>query len=228
MLSPAQVREIKFSRSAIGGYKPSEVDKFLDDIQDTFREMSIKNDELEDEIKRLNRQIERFKAEESSIRKAIINSQQIADATVIDAGVKSKYILKDASNKAAKILKIAKDGAEKRMEISKQLYERSENLKTDLIKRFEEQIKFLKSISSEPVSEIEKKLFMLDETAQKFSDDHEIFSISFEDKEDPRDKFLSELAVQSGIKDKYRNSDKSGLNDQISMETGEFLRTGIR
>ncbi|MDR1364263.1 MAG: DivIVA domain-containing protein [Oscillospiraceae bacterium] len=227
MLSLSQVRDARFSRAVIGGYKPCDVDKFLDEIQDTFREMSIQHNDLKEEIECLKRKIDQFRSEEATIRRAIINSQQIAEASVIDAGVKSKYILKDASEKANKMMSIAKSDAKKKLNISKRLYEHTEKLKGELIKRFEEQIAFLKNLPCDPITEIEEELFSVDSLTKNFNEEKEIFSnVPEKSNEDAnanneggiRAKFLSELAIQNGVKDKYKNS-----NFEASVRPEKFL-----
>ncbi|MDR1240549.1 MAG: DivIVA domain-containing protein [Oscillospiraceae bacterium] len=198
----SKIRDARFSKAVFGGYKSEDVDKFLDEIQDDFQKFSLCQEELKSENERLKRKIEQFKAEESVIKRAIINSQQIADASLIDAGVKSKYILKDASEKAEQMVRIAKENADKKLEIAKKLQENTVRFKKDLIKCYQEQVEALRGLSEESVAEIEKELFKLDETTEKFSGGGEQKFMDIESravKDDLRARFLSELAVKNGL-----------------------------
>lgn len=168
MITANDIKNVRFGRKTMGGYNPGDVDRFLDDVHEAFKEFEAQNTKIRHEVEELNAKIEKFKDDEMSIRRAIINAQQIADASMIDAGVKSKFILKDASEKAAKIVELAKNDAQNKLSVSKKLYTAAKQFKDEIIKSYESQIVAIREINIENIMEIEKELFAIDETAKRF------------------------------------------------------------
>jgi len=205
---------VRFSRSMIGGYKASEVDKFLDELQEGCKKFFTERDGMVEEIAKLNRRIERFRQEEDLIKKAILNSEQIAQASMIDAGVKSKYILKDASEKAAKMVRHAREESEKEIKIAKKIHDNVENFKNEYLKKLNQQIDFIRSFKNISIKNFDDESFPSDNIVNKFGsivDDIsvEIFSGGAkQNDENVRTKFLSEMATsdkKEEISEKYKD-----------------------
>ncbi|MDR2073986.1 MAG: DivIVA domain-containing protein [Oscillospiraceae bacterium] len=176
MVDVIKIRNVKFPRKAIGGYNPEDVDRFLDEVLESFEAIELQNKNLQIEIAELNVKVERFREEELEIRRAIVNAQQIADASVVDAGVKSKYIIKEASERAARVLSDARRDFEKTLEVSRQLYNATEQFKCDLLKSYDKQIGLINSVTFEKFVEIDNNLLKNDEFAQKFCEKNDLFT----------------------------------------------------
>lgn len=161
------IDEIKFSRSAFG-YKASEVDDFIDELQKKMSDVIVNFNQLISENEKLKSEIAGLRNERDSIARAIANSEQIAKASVIDAGVRSKYILKDASEKAARLVDTAHSEYEKTLNEAIKLNENVEDFLTECIKRFSDQIENMKSFSKISFSKVNMNDFQLDETAKQF------------------------------------------------------------
>ncbi len=95
MLSIAEIRDIKFSR-AVGGYKPDDVDVFLDKIEADYVAYDRIIKEYELKIETLNGEIEGFKNSQSSIQSVLVSAQGLADRIVKEAKEKSEEIIKQA------------------------------------------------------------------------------------------------------------------------------------
>ncbi len=95
MLTVAEIRDVKFSRS-VGGYKPDDVDILLDKIEADYEayDRLIKDYELK--IGTLTSEIEGFKSSQSSIQNVLVSAQGLADKIVEEAKQKSEEIIKQA------------------------------------------------------------------------------------------------------------------------------------
>lgn len=161
------VEDARFSRAAFG-YKISEVDNFMDDIQRKMEEAIIEREEQLSLIENLRNKINTLQNEKDAVTRAILNSEKIAQASVIDAGVKSKYILKDASEKAARMINSANEEYEKKINEAKKLNDSMSIFVKECMQKFGTQMEALKSFNSIPISSIDAKNFQVDDIAKKF------------------------------------------------------------
>ena len=164
------IDDIRFSRVAFG-YKPSEVDNFIDDLQRKIDEAVTEREELLSLVDDLRHKISDFQREKDAITRAILNSEKIAQASVIDAGVKSKYILKDASEKASQMLRSATNEYERKINEAKKIGQDVEIFVNECIQKLGTQIESMKSFNKIPVSSLDMKNFQIDPIAQKFVSD---------------------------------------------------------
>lgn len=164
------IDDIRFSRVAFG-YKSSEVDNFIDDLQRKIEEAITEREELMNLVDELRHKISDFQREKDAITRAILNSEKIAQASVIDAGVKSKYILKDASEKASQMLKSATNEYERKINEAKKIGQDVEIFVNECIQRFGNQIESMKSFNKIAVSSLDMKNFQIDPMAQQFVSD---------------------------------------------------------
>ena len=148
----------------------------LKDLKREQRKLDVaiaERDELVGLIEKLKNEILSLRSEKEAITRAIVNSEKIAQASVIDAGVKSKYILRDASEKAAKMMNSANDEYERKINEAKKLNEEIEAFVSDCIQKFGNQIESMKTFSRVPIKPLDMKNFQIDDIAKNFmSDDH--------------------------------------------------------
>ncbi len=149
MLSIEDIKNVSFRRANFGGYKPEDVDAFIDDIQISYEEMMR---EREDLLKRINK----FHEEDNSIRKIILNAQKIAEKALEDAKVKTTDMISKAVEKSEKMIKDAKKEVSLHMEISERLKSESAKLKKQLEDIYKKHIEIIDKIPSD-ISVIKKE-----------------------------------------------------------------------
>lgn len=175
------ILDIRFSRAAFG-YKASEVDNFIDDLQQQISLAVRECNELILENERLKSELKEMKRAQDSITRAIANSEKIAQASVIDASVKSKYILSDASKKASAMVDAANSEYEKKINEAKKINDAVTMFSKSCIQKFEDQIEQMKKFSDIKVSLLDLKNFQIDDVAKQFiseeNTDTQIFSNS--------------------------------------------------
>ena len=103
-----EIREMEFNKSAMFGYKITEVDEYLDEVSNEFEAEVKKNVELQKKLEILARKVRQYRANEEQLKNSILDAQERANAIINEANEKSEQILKDANEQAERIIDEAK------------------------------------------------------------------------------------------------------------------------
>lgn len=118
MLTLKQISEISFRKSNFSGYKPEDVDDFIDEVTESFTallkenqtakakiaELTEKNTEYKEKMVLLAQKVEQYKKDEEGIKDALLTAQKLGNQSVKEAKKKGDAILADANKKADVIL----------------------------------------------------------------------------------------------------------------------------
>ncbi len=129
MLTLKQINEISFRKSSFSGYRPEDVDNFIDEVVESFTalakenqlykskatELAAKNAEMREKLVVLAEKIESYREDEDGIKDALLSAQRLgsasikeakkkADATLAEATLKANALIDDAKNKSAEII----------------------------------------------------------------------------------------------------------------------------
>ena len=103
MITPLDIENKKFSKKAINGYNPEEVDDFLDEVikdyESLFRQSSDNSDN-KNKIEELNSKLEHYNKIESTLQNTLVMAQSAADEVKRAAEKQAEQIIKEAENKA--------------------------------------------------------------------------------------------------------------------------------
>lgn len=124
MLTPRDIEEKTFEKS-IMGYKPDDVDQFLDTITEDFKSLYVENAELTKKINILVEKIDEYRKDEEYLRSAILNAQKLSDIASREAAIKADDIIKEAERNASQL----ENEAKKKYEAS--ISENEENIKRE-------------------------------------------------------------------------------------------------
>lgn len=134
MLTVKEINEVSFGKAGFSGYKPEDVDNFIDEVVVSFQQLeaerddslkragelsaqnadlTAKNSELQEKLSILANEIESYRADEEGIKEALLSAQRIAKDSVQDAKDKAAVILQDAQDSARQILDDARAEASK-------------------------------------------------------------------------------------------------------------------
>lgn len=100
MLTPQEVAEHAFSKSAFGGYNMSMVDEFLDELTDDYAALYKENAALKAKMKVLVEKVEEYRATEDAMRRALLTAQNMANSMVSEAEEKKETLIADAEMEA--------------------------------------------------------------------------------------------------------------------------------
>jgi|GEM_PF-4400157 len=98
MMIKENLRDTTFSKSSIGGYRPSEVDNFVTQVAELTERLMAENIELERKIEVLAESIRDYRKTEATVQNAIISAQQTADSILMNAEHQGKKVLEEAEH----------------------------------------------------------------------------------------------------------------------------------
>ena len=101
MFTPQQIEQISFSRATFGGYDMQAVDEFLEPLTEDYITLYKENALLKSKMRVLVGKLEEYRANEASMKAAIIDAQKTCDAMVKDAEAKCTQMLNEANVQAA-------------------------------------------------------------------------------------------------------------------------------
>lgn len=146
MLSHDEVKNISFRRATFGGYKPEDVDNFVDNIQISYEELLRERENLTKTVQKLENTLKKFYDEENSIRKVLLELKTVTEKSVNDAQIKASEIVSEANQTSEKIIKEAEQKVLIQKEISDSLKKESKRLKKCLEDLYLEHMEIVKKI----------------------------------------------------------------------------------
>lgn len=179
MLTIEEIKNVSFRRAGgIGGrdgYKAEDVDAFIDEVIVSFEQLKKEKSDLVRKMDILATRVEQYRADEETVRNALLASQKVADASIKEAKEKSAAILREAEAKAQKLL-IETNGLTAK-EKDKYL-----QLKTDAVQLREE----LKALYEKHLSAIEELPTAVDlyDKKQELDQKYPTDSFTIEDEEE--------------------------------------------
>ncbi len=115
MLTPQDVHSVQFDKN-LRGYRTEDVDKFLDRVEEQLKQdaeeaaaLRRQVEEQTQEIQRLKRELESYRADGDMLKSALINAQRMGESVIREANQKSDDILHRANLRADDIIRDAND-----------------------------------------------------------------------------------------------------------------------
>lgn len=85
MLTPDRIKEKTFQTTGRGSYRTEDVDSFLREVSASYEQMFKENTDLIKKISVFAKKIEEYRADEDSLKMALLNAQKLADKIVAEA-----------------------------------------------------------------------------------------------------------------------------------------------
>ncbi|HMS64150.1 MAG TPA: DivIVA domain-containing protein [Ignavibacteria bacterium] len=116
-LSAKDIKKTDFKK-IFRGYDPIEVDAFLETVSLRYERLFEDNANLSDRLKMLTDDVEVYKENESTLQKAIVKAQDLAEEALVNAKKRAENIIREAELNSQKIFQdIDKDVMTKRQEL---------------------------------------------------------------------------------------------------------------
>lgn len=112
MLTPDKIKEKQFQSSGRGSYRADDVDVFMNEVLASYEQMFKENGDLIRKISILAKKVEEYRADEESLKLALLNAQKLADQIVAEAKEKAEKESTEALAAAEKKVADAKAEAE--------------------------------------------------------------------------------------------------------------------
>ena len=100
MITPLDIENKKFSKKALNGYDPEEVDDFLDDLIKDYESLYKKSNESQRVIDELNSKLEHYTQIENTLQSTLVMAQTASDDVREAARKEAEQIIKEAENTA--------------------------------------------------------------------------------------------------------------------------------
>ncbi len=102
-ITPLDINQQKF-RTRIRGFDVREVDAFLEQMANVFESLQRTQKSLQEEVRRLEMEIQGYRKREETFKRALLNSQKVLDQMKDNARKSAELIIAEAEVKAEKIL----------------------------------------------------------------------------------------------------------------------------
>ena len=102
-LTPLDIQQQKF-KTKFRGFDVREVDAFLEQVAGVFEEMQRTHKDLQEEVRRLELEIQGYRKREETFKRALLNSQKVLDQMKDNARKSAELIIAESEVKAEKIL----------------------------------------------------------------------------------------------------------------------------
>lgn len=157
MLSIDEIKSVSFRKAGMGGYKPEDVDEFIDDVVDTLEKKDVEKKDILKKLDILASKIEKYRQDEETVRNALFTSQKIADTTKKEAEEKAAKIIADAEKKAKEILAEAEGATEKAKDKYEAIINESASLRESLIAVYQKHLNLIKDLPSKEDASSKRK-----------------------------------------------------------------------
>ena len=101
MFTPQQIEQISFSKATFGGYDMHSVDEFLEPLTEDYIALYKENGMLKSRMRVLVAKLEEYRANEESMKEALVEAQKNCDTMVKETECKCTQMLSAASTAAA-------------------------------------------------------------------------------------------------------------------------------
>ena len=156
-MNPQEISNKRFSKSA-AGYRPEEVEEYLNDVAIALAKATKDNEEKDDKIRVLVEKINEYRSDEDAIRDALLVAQKQGNRIIADAKAEAEKIVAEAQAKRDALLADIQSDCDalKRTEIEKVANAiREEN---DKLAAVEAASKTRRELQSEKLHELQKEV----------------------------------------------------------------------
>ncbi len=177
MLTIDEIKNVSFRKASIGngGYRAEDVDAFIDDVIASFEQLKKEKTNLVHKIDVLATRVEQYRADEETVRNALLASQKVSDACIKEAKDKAAKIIREAEEKAQSLLVDANATTALEKENYLQLQADAVNLRGQLIDLYKKHIKNIDELpTSVDLEEMKKNLdakYPTEEIAPQYAGD---------------------------------------------------------
>ncbi len=152
MLTIEEIKNIAFRRAGMNGYRADDVDEFIDDIVDTIEKMKAEKADLLRKMDILATKIEQYRADEETVRNALLQSQKMSEQSQKEAKDKAAYIIKAAEKKSRAILTEAEMATEREKDKYEAVLAETAKLRKEMISLYKKHLALLDEFPTEEVA----------------------------------------------------------------------------
>lgn len=159
MFNANEIRQITFEK-VVRGYRPEDVESFMEKIADEFEALAAEKQEIEGQLYILAERIEQYKTEEESIKATLISAQKLGESIIAESRQKAEAILKDANIRKNDILASAHEEFAMYEENLARIKKETSDFKIHVLSMYKDHIESLSrvpEIKAEPAAVVEEE-----------------------------------------------------------------------
>lgn len=142
MLTPDNIAEKKFEKAAFG-YKPEDVENFLEEIVESYGQLYAEKEAAEEKMEVLAEKLEEYRSNEDSLRTVLLGAQKLGDNIVRDSKAKAEVILADAENQVRQIFSESETKITKERETLSNLQKETADFKKRLLAMYRQHLELI-------------------------------------------------------------------------------------
>lgn len=147
-MTPNEIRGKQFERKR-GAYRVEEVGDYLIEVAQYVETVLEDKRDLEAKLTVLADKLEEYRADEESLRAALIGAQKLGDSVVRDAKAKAERLLSEASVKAEQIVSDAKSSLDREALALTRMQGQVAAFKDQVLDMYRRQLETIKAITEE-------------------------------------------------------------------------------
>lgn len=155
MLTVDEIKNVTFRKGR--GYRDEDVDAFIDEVIVSFEQLKKEKSDLVRKMDILATRVEQYRADEETVRNALLASQRVADSTIKESNTQAATIVAEAEAKAQKMLLEANEVTAKQKEVYLKLKADAAQLRKELLALYNIHIKAIEDLPTDAVVAVEKQ-----------------------------------------------------------------------
>ena len=145
MISSEDVRRVTFDK-AFQGYRREDVDAYLKEVAQAMDDLAAQNDDLQKKLVVLAQRIDKYRAEEDTLRTTMINAQRLGENVIREAKQKAAEIIRTANIKAEDREQRSRDDVELAKQEIVTLKSEADSFKRSLIEMYRKHINLINKL----------------------------------------------------------------------------------
>lgn len=199
MLNAQEILEKKFEKSAFG-YRTDEVDDYLQELSATVDKLQNEKIQMERKLEVLAEKIEEYRADEDSMRAAILDARKLGSSIVKDAQQQADGIIADANAQSAKVIDSIQMRAEREKMNLSRLQKEVATFKNQLLALYKNHLELISSLpentkAESPASSVQKEEMPVEQEAVSTASAEETPAVSEETASKPEEAAAAEESI---------------------------------
>ncbi len=157
MLSSEEIRSVTFEK-ALRGYRAEDVDAFLEQTAAGVDQLIAEKEDIEKKLYILAQKVEEYRADEDTLKSALLNAQRLGENVIHEARSKGDSIIREATGKAQRILEAADQREKEEKDRLRALETEVTNFKGKILNLYQQHIEALSQLD-ESVNEAHTAVF---------------------------------------------------------------------
>ncbi len=152
VIPPHELKNKEFTR-VMRGYSIPEVDEYISFVMEKYTDLYRENDALERKLQSALDALDTMRAEEESIRTALINAQKAGKQIVADASDRADRIMRSTKSDCMRVLAEFRDKATAERKTLVDLKNEVASLKQELFEKYQKHIEYLEVLTPNAAAE---------------------------------------------------------------------------